>query len=149
YPWFGDWGRDSFIAMRGLCLATGRLEIARQILLAWSGFVSQGMLPNRFPDGAAEPEYNSVDSALWYVIAIHEFLAAAERDRFEISATDRTALEAAVDSILWGYSKGTRFGIGVDRDGLLAAGAPGVQLTWMDAKIGDWVVTPRIGKPVE
>ncbi len=149
YPWFCDWGRDSFISLRGLCLATGRLEIARQILVSWSSYVSQGMLPNRFPEDGNEPEYNSVDAALWYIIAVYEFLAAAEKVQFTVESHDRRALEGAIDAILSGYSAGTRYGIRVDRDGLLAAGAPGVQLTWMDAKVGDWVVTPRIGKPVE
>lgn len=149
YPWFSDWGRDSFIALRGLCIATGRLELASRILLAWSGFVSEGMLPNRFPDGGKEPEYNSVDAALWYVIATQEFFAASRREGHVITASERLALEGAIDSILWGYAKGTRYGIAADRDGLLAAGVPGVQLTWMDSKIGEWVVTPRIGKPVE
>ncbi len=147
YPWFGDWGRDTFISMRGLCLATGRLEEARQILTAWSGLVSEGMLPNRFPDTGDQPEYNSVDASLWYVIVVHEFLAAAQDDPRLIREKD--SLLAAVEAILTGYSKGTRFGIRADDDGLLACGVPGVQLTWMDAKVDDWVVTPRIGKPVE
>lgn len=147
YPWFGDWGRDTFIAMRGLCLATGRLREAREILLAWSGFVSQGMLPNRFPDHGEEPEYNSVDASLWYVIVVHEFLEAAKSVPGFSTSSD--LLLAAVNAILVGYSTGTRFGICADADGLLACGVPGVQLTWMDAKVGDHVITPRIGKPVE
>jgi predicted glycogen debranching enzyme len=146
YPWFGDWGRDTFIALRGLCLATGRLDEARAILLEWAGAVSEGMLPNRFPDRGDVPEYNSVDASLWYVIAVHEWLRAAGA---RVSPTDRRTLEAAVHAILRGYAAGTRFGIRLDDDGLLAAGVPGVQLTWMDAKVGDWVVTPRVGKPVE
>ena len=145
YPWFGDWGRDTFIALRGLCLATGRLDDARRILLAWAALVSDGMLPNRFADAGSAPEFNPVDAALWYVIAVHEFLAAAPLT----TAADVACLHAAVDAIVAGYARGTRFGIRLDADGLLAAGVPGVQLTWMDAKIGDWVVTPRIGKPVE
>jgi predicted glycogen debranching enzyme len=144
YPWFTDWGRDTFIALRGLCLATGRFADARAILLEWAGLVSDGMLPNRFPDGDAPPEYNAVDAALWYVVAVHELLSAEDVD-----ACDRRTLLAAVEAILAGYARGTRYGIHVDDDGLLAAGVPGVQLTWMDAKVGDWVVTPRIGKPVE
>src|SRR5262245_34811817 len=149
YPWFTDWGRDTFIALRGLCLATGRLEEARQILIDWAGAVSEGMLPNRFPDRGEEPEYNSVDASLWYVVAVDEFLAACGRTRKRIWSTDRDRLAEAVRKILEGYSKGTRYGIRADSDGLLAAGVPGVQLTWMDAKIGDRVVTPSIGKPVE
>ncbi len=149
YPWFTDWGRDTFIALRGLCLATGRLEDARTILIEWAQAVSQGMLPNRFPDGGETPEYNSVDASLWYVVAVYEFLQTANRKANRLLPSDRRALEAACQAILHGYSEGTRYGIRLDEDGLLAAGVPGVQLTWMDAKVGDWVVTPRIGKPVE
>ena len=147
YPWFGDWGRDTFISMRGLCLATGRLREARDILVAWAGAVSQGMLPNRFPDQGDTPEYNSVDASLWYIVVVHEFLVAAGDD--SALRADREILFATVEAILTGYSQGTRYGIRADADGLLACGVPGVQLTWMDAKVGDWVVTPRIGKPVE
>jgi predicted glycogen debranching enzyme len=149
YPWFTDWGRDTFIALRGLCLANDRLDDARRILLEWAGAISEGMLPNRFPDHGEEPEYNSVDASLWYVVAIYEFLQAAEAGAGRVSARDRNMLHAAIDQILTGYMNGTRFGIRLDADGLLAAGVPGVQLTWMDAKVGDWVVTPRVGKPVE
>ena len=145
YPWFTDWGRDTFIAMRGLCLATGRLDDARAILLEWAGAVSEGMLPNRFPDRGEAPEFNAVDAALWYVVAVHDFLEAAP----QVPPRDRQTLAGAVEAILAGYVAGTRYRIHVDGDGLLAAGEPGVQLTWMDAKVGDWVVTPRIGKPVE
>jgi len=143
YPWFTDWGRDTFIALRGLLLATGRLMEAESILLAWSGLVSEGMLPNRFPDDGGTPEYNSVDASLWFVVAVHDLLAAAPE------TPSRAALQDAVGLILEGYAGGTRFGIAADADGLLRAGVTGQQLTWMDAKVGDWVVTPRIGKPVE
>jgi predicted glycogen debranching enzyme len=151
YPWFGDWGRDTFIALRGLCIATGRLEDARDILVEWAGAVSEGMLPNRFPDRGETPEFNSVDASLWYVIAVHEYIRAAEDQRPAAFIADchTQKLRTAVEEILVGYSSGTRFGIRADDDGLLACGQPGVQLTWMDAKVGDWVVTPRIGKPVE
>jgi predicted glycogen debranching enzyme len=149
YPWFTDWGRDTFIALRGLCLATGRLRDARDILVAWAGAVSEGMLPNRFPDDGDTPEFNSVDASLWYVVAAGELLARARGDASVLSAEDRTTLELAILSIVDGYAAGTRFGIRMDGDGLLAAGAPGVQLTWMDARVGDRVITPRIGKPVE
>jgi predicted glycogen debranching enzyme len=144
YPWFADWGRDTFISLRGLCLATGRTEVARRVLLEWSGAVSGGMLPNRFDEGNANPEYNSVDAALWFVIAADAFLTGAS-----LAASDRAKIEGAIEAIVAGYAAGTRHRIGCDMDGLLAAGEPGVQLTWMDAKLGDWVVTPRIGKPVE
>ncbi len=162
YPWFTDWGRDTFIAMRGLTLATGRLRDAREILLAWADAVSEGMLPNRFVEQGGTPEFNAVDASLWYVIAVHDFLEAHKRPRparrFDalkaarndlLTAADRARLVTAVERILEGFARGTRFNIHMDGDGLLAAGQPGVQLTWMDAKIGDWVVTPRIGKPVE
>jgi predicted glycogen debranching enzyme len=150
YPWFTDWGRDTFIALRGLCIATGRLTDARAILIAWSATVSEGMVPNRFPDGSGPPQFNSVDASLWYVLATQEYLNAIGAHQAPNTAeADRQILLAAVSQILEGYAKGTRFGIHLDADGLIAAGEPGVQLTWMDAKVGDWVVTPRIGKPVE
>lgn len=149
YPWFTDWGRDTFIAMRGLCIATGRLAEARFILLQWAAYVSEGMLPNRFVDQGDAPEFNSVDASLWFVIAVHDYLRALRSSRGALPERDRTLLANAVQAIIAGYSRGTRYGIRLDRDGLLAAGEPGVQLTWMDAKVGDWVVTPRIGKPVE
>lgn len=149
YPWFLDWGRDTFITLRGLCLAAGRLSEARDILVEWAGAVSEGMLPNRFPDRGEDPEYNSVDASLWYAVAVFEYLAAAARIRRRVSEDDRSTLAAAVEEILGGYERGTRYGIRADADGLLAAGAPGVALTWMDARVGDRAVTARIGKPVE
>ncbi len=149
YPWFTDWGRDTFISMRGLCLATRRFELAEQILLAWSNRISEGMVPNRFPDFGQAPEYNSVDASLWYVIAVADFFRFAESEPYAIDHATRRRLETAVGEILRGYAAGTRYGIRMDFDSLIAAGEPGVQLTWMDAKVGDWVVTPRIGKPVE
>jgi predicted glycogen debranching enzyme len=152
YPWFTDWGRDTFIALRGLCLATGRIEEAGDILNEWAHAVSEGMLPNRFADHGDVPEFNSVDASLWYVVAVHDYLQALGAKRPPacwICGADGGCLDGAVQEILEGYSKGTRHGIRMDEDGLLAAGEPGVQLTWMDAKVGDWVVTPRIGKPVE
>jgi predicted glycogen debranching enzyme len=149
YPWFTDWGRDTFIALRGLCLATGRLEMARDILLSWTGAISQGMLPNRFPDQGETPEFNSVDASLWFVVAVHDFTEAASAAKFPLSKSNRKQLVATTELILAGYAEGTRHGIRSTADGLLACGEPGVQLTWMDAKVGDWVVTPRTGKPVE
>jgi predicted glycogen debranching enzyme len=149
YPWFCDWGRDTFIALRGLCLATADLETARAIICEWAGVVSQGMLPNRFSDDAGAPaEYNSVDASLWFVLAADEFLAEPTVDAI-VSVSERRHIEAAIVDIVDGYARGTRHGIRRDTDGLLACGEPGLQLTWMDAKVGDWVVTPRIGKPVE
>ena len=149
YPWFGDWGRDTFIAVRGLCLATGRLDAARDVLLAWADAVSQGMLPNRFPDSGERPEYNSVDASLWYVVAAGEFLEACDAHGFPLAPARRRALHAAITAILDGHIAGTRYGIHADTDGLLAAGEPGWQLTWMDARADGREITPRIGKPVE
>ncbi|MES2307976.1 MAG: amylo-alpha-1,6-glucosidase [Verrucomicrobiota bacterium] len=146
YPWFGDWGRDTFIAMRGLLLAQDRREESLSILLEWSKYVDRGMMPNRFPDEGAQPEYNSVDASLWYVVVVGEFL---EKWASTLSKNESLMLQEACLAILKGYREGTRYGIQMDDDGLIACGEAGVQLTWMDAKVGDWVVTPRIGKPVE
>jgi predicted glycogen debranching enzyme len=143
YPWFGDWGRDTMIALPGLALTTGRPEVARRILTTFARFVDRGMLPNRFPDGNDSPEYNTVDATLWYFEAIRAYHAATEDDG------TLKELFAVLESILAWHRDGTRYGIRVDADGLLASGEPGVQLTWMDAKVGDWVVTPRAGKAVE
>jgi predicted glycogen debranching enzyme len=148
YPWFTDWGRDTFIAVRGLCLATGRLSDARDILVEWAGAVSEGLLPNRFPDRGEAPEFNAVDASLWYVVAASELLGHTEGATV-LSPSDRDALHAAILAIVEGCAAGTRYGIRMDADGLLAAGVPGVQLTWMDARVGDRVITPRVGKPVE
>jgi len=149
YPWFGDWGRDTFIALGGLCIATGHLEEARDILLQWAGTVSEGMLPNRFPDQGEQPEFNSVDASLWYIIAVNDYLLAAKKQRTLTDDRHTKKLRAAVEAILVGYSEGTRFGIRADRDGLLSAGEHGQQLTWMDARADGREITPRIGKPVE
>ena len=144
YHWFGDWGRDTMIALPGLTLATGRPDVARKILTTFARFVDRGMLPNRFPDGGEAPEYNTVDATLWYVEAIRAYHEATGDDGL------LKDLYPTLESILAWHRDGTRYGIRQDpADGLLTAGEPGVQLTWMDAKVGDWVVTPRIGKPVE
>jgi predicted glycogen debranching enzyme len=147
YPWFTDWGRDTFIALRGLCLATGRVDDAREILVEWSGAVSEGMLPNRFPDGGDRPEFNAVDASLWFIAAVQDYCDSVGRSSDDVDARER--MMTAVQQILEGYARGTRYGIRLDDDGLLACGEPGVQLTWMDARIGDRVITPRTGKPVE
>lgn len=149
YPWFTDWGRDTFIALPGLCLATGRLDTARDILLEWSAAVSDGMLPNRFSDAGEQAEFNAVDASLWFVVAVNALLSRASGAGVPITPDHRARLEQAVLQIVAGYSSGTRHGIRADSDGLLAAGEPGVQVTWMDAKVDGHVVTPRIGKPVE
>lgn len=144
YPWFGDWGRDTMIALPGLTLATGRLDSARRILLTFARFVDQGMLPNTFPGAGETPAYNTVDAGLWYFEAWRAYL---EVSHDEAALVD--VFPVLVAMIDW-HVRGTRYQIGRDSaDGLLYAGEPGVQLTWMDAKAGDWVVTPRIGKPVE
>lgn len=145
YHWFADWGRDTMISLPGLCLTTGRFEVARVILLSFAEYVDRGMLPNRFPDRGETPEYNTVDATLWYFQAIWEYTQAAG-DGVELA---RALWPTLTDILAW-HERGTRYGIGVDpSDGLLHAGEPGVQLTWMDAKVGDRVITPRIGKPVE
>jgi predicted glycogen debranching enzyme len=149
YPWFTDWGRDTFITLRGLMALAGGLDLARDILLAWAPAISEGMVPNRFPDAGEQPEYNAVDASLWYVVAAHELLEAAKDGGAPLPQAAVQALQGAIARIVAGYRAGTRFGIRMDDDGLLRAGVPGVQLTWMDAKIGEQVVTPRIGKPVE
>ena len=144
YHWFSDWGRDTMIALPGLTLTTGRTDIAASILREFAQHVSQGMLPNRFPDAGEAPEYNTVDATLWYVEAVRAWLAATDDAAFV-----KEHLYATLTDIVDWHERGTRYGIRVDNAGLLRAGEPGVQLTWMDAKVGDWVVTPRIGKPVE
>ena len=149
YPWFTDWGRDTFISLPGLCLATGRLDAAREILLAWSDAISDGMIPNRFPDTGEQPEFHAVDASLWYVIGVQAFLDEAARRKQRVGARDRRTLDQAIQQIVERYAAGTRHGIRMDDDGLIAAGEPGVQLTWMDARVGSRLVTARIGKPVE
>jgi predicted glycogen debranching enzyme len=144
YPWFGDWGRDTMIALPGLTLVTRRWEAAAGILREFARALSQGMLPNRFPDQGETPEYNTVDATLWFFEAVRAYLHYTGDDGL-VRAELYPRLAEAID---W-HLRGTRYGIRADADGLLAAGAPGVQLTWMDAKVGDWVVTPRYGKPVE
>src|SRR3989442_8867778 len=144
YHWFGDWGRDTMIALPGLTLATGRGEIARRILKTFARFVDGGMLPNRFPDAGEAPEYNTVDATLWYFEALRAYHAATRDDGL------LKELYTVLEEIVRFHRAGTRYGIKEDAgDGLLTSGEPGVQLTWMDAKVGDWVVTPRTGKPVE
>jgi predicted glycogen debranching enzyme len=144
YHWFSDWGRDTMIALPGLTLTTGQPEIAKNILLAFAQHVNQGMLPNRFPDAGEMPEYNTVDATLWFFEASRSLL----QKTGDYGFVREHLYDVLRDIIAW-HERGTRFGIRMDDDGLLNAGEPGVQLTWMDAKVGDWVVTPRHGKPVE
>ncbi|MEW6683374.1 MAG: amylo-alpha-1,6-glucosidase [Nitrospirota bacterium] len=144
YHWFGDWGRDTMISLPGLTLSTGRPDVAFSILSTFARYVDRGMLPNRFPDAGETPEYNTVDATLWYVDAVRAYYDATG------DADGLRRLFPVLQEILVWHVRGTRYRIGMDaRDGLLYAGEPGVQLTWMDAKVGDWVVTPRIGKPIE
>ncbi len=144
YPWFTDWGRDTMIALPGLALVTGRFDDARDILAHCARFCDQGMIPNRFSDRGDSPDYNSVDATLWYIYAVEHFLAYTADYNFA-----RQTLWPVLREIIHYFVRGTRHNIHMDRDGLLFAGEPGVQLTWMDAKVEDWVVTPRRGKPVE
>jgi predicted glycogen debranching enzyme len=144
YHWFSDWGRDTMISLPGICLVTGRFDDAKKILRAFAQSTSQGMLPNRFPDAGEQPEYNTVDATLWFFVAIYKYLQASGDEKFV-----RDELMPILRDIIAWHDRGTRYRIHVDTDGLLYAGEPGVQLTWMDAKVGDWVVTPRQGKAVE
>jgi len=144
YPWFGDWGRDTMIALPGLTLPTGKYEVARSILRTFAKHVDQGMLPNRFPDAGETPEYNTVDATLWFFEAARAYLSYTG----DLEFVRDELYPVFVDIISW-QARGTRYGIKVDDSGLLASGELGIQLTWMDARVGDWVVTPRRGKPVE
>jgi predicted glycogen debranching enzyme len=144
YHWFTDWGRDTMISLPGLCLSTGRFTDAKKILAAFAKAVSQGMLPNRFQDNGEPPEYNNVDGTLWYFIAIYKYFQATGDKEFVLQE-----LLPVLREITQWHFKGTRYDIHVTEDGLLYSGQAGVQLTWMDSKIGDWVVTPRTGKAVE
>ncbi len=144
YHWFSDWGRDTMIALPGLTLATKRPEIAKSILAEFARHVSQGMVPNRFPDAREVPDYNTVDATLWFFEAIRAYEAATGDTTF----VRDVLYERLVEIIDW-HVRGTRYGIRIDGDGLLNSGEVGTQLTWMDAKVGDHVITPRAGKPVE
>ena len=144
FPWFGDWGRDTMISLPGLALCCGRPEVAAGLLRGFARYVDGGLLPNRFPDHGETPQYNTADATLWYVEALRAYNAETGDDGLV------RELWPVLCSIVAAHVAGTRHGIGVDpADGLLRAGEPGVQLTWMDAKVDDWVVTPRTGKPVE
>lgn len=144
YPWFTDWGRDTMISLPGICLHTGRVDIARKILRDYASQMNQGLIPNRFVEEGEAPEYNTVDATLWFAHGIYKTLVAEWDEKFA-----KEMFKALEESFGW-HIKGTHYGIKVDSaDGLLTQGAEGKQLTWMDAKLGDWVVTPRHGKPVE
>jgi predicted glycogen debranching enzyme len=144
YPWFSDWGRDTMIALPGLTLATGRPEVAKEILLAFLEHVDQGMLPNRFPDAGEEPEYNTVDATLWYFEAVRQYVEATG----DLALVGDRLFRILADIVAW-HERGTRYGIRVSADGLLEWHAAGEALTWMDARVDGRPVTPREGKPVE
>jgi predicted glycogen debranching enzyme len=144
YHWFSDWGRDTMIALPGLTLTRGRTEVARSILSEFTRYVDRGMLPNRFPDAGEQPEYNTVDATLWFFEAVRAFVEAGG----DVTFVQESLYPVLNDIIDW-HQRGTRYGIHVDSDGLLAAGEEGVQLTWMDARVDNREVTPRRGKPVE
>ncbi len=144
YHWFTDWGRDTMIALRGLCISLGQQETARQILGTFFRYLDDGMLPNRFPDNSHDPiEYNTIDATLWLFVTLYEY-----HQRFD----DLPFVEQHFEQlliILDAHRDGTRYGIHVTDDGLLYGGKGTAQLTWMDARVGDYVVTPRHGCPVE
>ncbi len=144
YPWFGDWGRDTMISLPGLMLATRRYAEAAEVLRTYARYVDQGMLPNRFPEVGETPEYNTVDATLWFFVALWSYV-----EETGDQALGGELYDLLLEIVDW-HVRGTRYGIQVDpADGLLRAGVPGTQLTWMDAKVEEWVVTPRHGKPVE
>lgn len=144
YPWFTDWGRDTFISLPGLCLVTDRWETAWHTIESFAAHISQGMIPNRFPDAGEQPEYNTIDASLWFIHAIERYFVYSKDE-----ARVRAVAWPAVKQIIDGYRQGTRYNIHMDEDGLIAGGVLDAQLTWMDAKVSDWIVTPRHGKPVE
>jgi len=144
YPWFNDWGRDTMIALPGLTLVTGRFEDAAEILLTFARYCKNGLLPNVFPDAGEEPAYNTADASLWFFHAVYKYLEYTADFDFI-----REHIYPVLKEIVHRHIEGTEFSIRMDEDGLLTAGSSGLQLTWMDAKVGDWVVTPRHGKPVE
>ena len=144
YHWFTDWGRDTMISLEGLTLSTGRWREAEYILRSFASYIGNGLIPNLFPEGTTAGLYNTADATLWYFHAVDRYFANTHD-----SETLEFLLPKLLDVIHW-HLRGTDFGIGVDpSDGLLRQGAVGYQLTWMDAKVGDWVVTPRRGKAVE
>jgi len=144
YPWFGDWGRDAMIALPGLTLVTGRIDAAKSILLNFSRHADQGLLPNHFSETEGPCDYHSVDATLWFFEALRSFVQYTGDYDFVKNNFYELLIE-----IIEGYTRGTRYGIHVDAEGLIVAGQEGVSLTWMDAKVGDMIVTPRHGKPVE
>ena len=146
-PWFTDWGRDTMIAFTGCVLSTGRFQKAEEILLTFAKYVDHGMVPNMFPDNGQDPLYNTVDASLWYFYAVHKYLE--YNNTPEAYAFIQENIYPALKEIIYAYQKGTLFSIYMEEDGLIHAGSGTDQVTWMDVRVGDWVVTPRHGKPVE
>ncbi len=143
YPWFTDWGRDTMIALPGLTLTSGRFDVARKILLTFAQYEDRGMIPNVFPDAGETPQYNTVDAALWFVVVSWQYWKASG------DGEGAKLLLPALANVVKFYREGTRYDIRADKDGLITAGTPGTQLTWMDVKVDGYVPTPRYGKPVE
>ena len=151
-PWFTDWGRDTMIAFTGLTLVTGRFDDARAILSTFARYVKDGLVPNMFPDDGQEPLYNTADASLWYFYAVYKYLeyTSATKDKAEEArAFVKREIWPCLKQIIGGYKNGTHFSIKMDGDGLIHAGGGFDQVTWMDVRVGDWVATPRHGKPVE
>ena len=147
YPWFTDWGRDTMIAFTGLCLETGRFDDAKSILLSFSKYIKNGLVPNMFPDDGKEPLYNTADASLWYFYAVYNYLKYVDTDEAWKFVEDE--IFPGLQEIMGAYRKGTLFSIGMDDDALMRAGGGLDQVTWMDVRINDEVITPRHGKPVE
>jgi predicted glycogen debranching enzyme len=143
FPWFTDWGRDTMIALPGLTLTTGKFALAREILRTFAKYCDKGMIPNVFPDAGETPEYNTVDASLWFVVAAWKYWRASG------DAAGTKELLPALTQVIKAYRDGTRYDIHADEDGLISAGTPGTQLTWMDVKVDGYVPTPRHGKAVE
>ena len=146
-PWFTDWGRDTMIAFTGLVLSTGRFDKAEEILLTFAKYVDHGMVPNMFPDNGQDPLYNTVDASLWYFYAVDKYLEYNNTPAAYGFIQDN--IYPALKEIIAAYKTGTLFSIYMEEDGLIHAGSGTDQVTWMDVRVGDWVVTPRHGKPVE
>lgn len=147
YPWFTDWGRDTMISLQGLTLSTKRFEDARGILKSFAMYVKKGLVPNMFPDEGLEPLYNTADASMWYFYSVYKYLkyTGSEKDYQFI----KDEIYSKLEEIIYYYKNGTDFSIYMDEDGLIHAGGGFDQVTWMDVRVGEWVVTPRHGKPVE
>ncbi|HUJ09840.1 MAG TPA: amylo-alpha-1,6-glucosidase [Verrucomicrobiae bacterium] len=143
FPWFTDWGRDTMIALPGLTLTSNRFDVARKIFLTFAQYCDRGMIPNVLPDADDAPQYNSVDASLWFVVTAWKYWKASADDE------GTRQLLPALSEVVRNYKDGTRYDIYADHDGLITAGTPGTQLTWMDVNVDGYIPTPRHGKPVE